>query len=85
MGNVLRFPQVRERTGLSRSTVYRRIRCAKFPVPLDLGNGRLGWLEQEVDEWVAARPRYVPQGHGRPKTVAGEDAQSAPKSLPTPP
>lgn len=85
MTNILRFAQVRERTGLSRSTVYRRIRCGKFPVPLDLGNGRLGWLEDEIDEWVAARPRHVPQGHGRRKAVAGDDEKPGPESTPTPP
>ena len=67
--HVLRFAEVRQRTGLSRATVYRRIRADKFPIPIDLGNGRLGWLESEIEAWRDARPRHVPRGHGAPKTV----------------
>ena len=73
MTTILRFAQVRVRTGLSRSTTYRRIRKGEFPPPLDLGNGQLGWLEEEIEAWIGARPRRVPQGHGRPKAEAGED------------
>ena len=73
MSTILRFAQVRERTGLSRATVYRRIRAGTFPAPLDLGDGdnrSLGWLSDEIDAWVMDRPRVVPQGHGRSKTDA---------------
>lgn len=73
MSNILRFPQVRERTGLSRATIYRRIRRGEFPVPLDLGGGQLGWAEEEVDRWVAERPRRVPQGHGRAKSESAAE------------
>ena len=78
MNKILRFAEVRERTGLSRATVYRRVRAGTFPTPLDLGSGQghhqLGWLADEVDQWVAARPRHVPQGHGRAKTEAQPEA-----------
>ncbi len=80
MPNILRFAQVRERSGLSRATVYRRMRRGLFPAALDLGNNQLGWLEDEIDEWVAARPRRVPQGHGRPRKEAGEGAEPAPSA-----
>ena len=74
MSNILRFAQVREKTGLSRATVYRRIRAGTFPSPLDLGDHegshQLGWFEGEIDEWVAARPRHVPRGHGKAKAEA---------------
>ena len=70
MSNILRFKRVSERTGLSRATVYRRIRAGTFPVPLDLDNGQLGWLEEEVDAWIAARPRHIPRAHGRSKADA---------------
>ncbi|MDK1021756.1 MAG: AlpA family phage regulatory protein [Candidatus Hydrogenedentes bacterium] len=71
--SILRFAQVREKTGLSRATVYRRIRAGTFPAPLDLGEGgnrSLGWLEDEIDAWITDRPRVVPQGHGRSKAEA---------------
>ena len=78
MSKILRFAEVRERTGLSRATVYRRIRAGTFPTPLDLGSGQgnhqLGWLEEEVDEWVKARPRHIPQRHGRAKAEPQPEA-----------
>lgn len=73
MSTILRFAQVREKTGLSRATVYRRIRAGTFPAPLDIGDGdsrSLGWLADEIDAWIADRPRVVPQGHGRSKAEA---------------
>lgn len=75
MSTILRFSQVREKTGLSRSTVYRRIRAGTFPSPLDLGDGdnrSLGWFADEIDEWVMDRPRVIPQGHGRSKAEGKE-------------
>jgi predicted DNA-binding transcriptional regulator AlpA len=29
-----------------------------FPQPVAIGGG-IGWLETEIDEWLAARPRVV--------------------------
>jgi prophage regulatory protein len=52
---VLRWPEVRDRTGLSRSTVWRWVRAGSFPVALPLGPQSVGWLAKEVDAWIAAR------------------------------
>jgi prophage regulatory protein len=50
---ILRFPEVVSRTGLSRSTVYGRIRAGDFPLPVPLGEGRaVGFLEREVNSWI---------------------------------
>lgn len=50
--NILRLPQVTERTGLSRSTIYLRMSQGKFPRQVWLGARAVGWLEDEIDEWV---------------------------------
>ena len=68
--NILRFAEVRKRTGLSRATIYRRMRAGAFPAAIDLENGLLGWFEHEIEGWQQARPRRIPQGHGRPKAEA---------------
>ena len=52
---ILRFQQVRARTGLSRSTVYRRLADGAFPNPVQLGARAVGWVESEVDEWIHQR------------------------------
>lgn len=50
---ILRFPDVVIKTGLSRSTVYGRIKAGDFPAPIPLGDGRaVGFLEREVHRWI---------------------------------
>ena len=52
---ILRFQQVRARTGLSRSTIYRRLAEGAFPNSVQLGARAVGWIESEVDEWIHQR------------------------------
>ena len=49
---IIRFHQVQARIGLSRSTIYRRLAGGSFPKPLSLGARAVGWIEEEVDEWI---------------------------------
>ena len=49
---ILRLPQVRARTGLSRSAIYLRISKGNFPKPVSLGGRAVGWVEAEVDDWL---------------------------------
>lgn len=49
---ILRLPAVKERTGLSRSTIYLRIAKGEFPAPVSLGGRAVGWVEEDVDNWV---------------------------------
>lgn len=51
---LLRLPQILERTGLSRSEIYRRIAAGTFPQPAKLGS-MSAWSSIEVAEWVKAR------------------------------
>jgi prophage regulatory protein len=52
---ILRLGSVKDRTGLSRSTVYLRIAQGRFPKPISLGGRAVGWLESDVTDWIAAR------------------------------
>ncbi len=49
---ILRLPTVKARTGLSRSTIYLRISEGRFPKPVSLGGRAVGWIEEEVDDWL---------------------------------
>jgi prophage regulatory protein len=53
--SILRRYQVEKRTGLSRSTIYLRIQEGTFPRPINLGARAVGWLENEIEAWLAAR------------------------------
>ena len=50
---ILRLPQVKARTGLSRSTIYLRISEGRFPKPVSLGGRAVGWIEAEVNDWLS--------------------------------
>ena len=54
---LLRLREVKRRTGLSDTTIWRRRRAGSFPDPVDLGNGLLGWYEDEIQKWIEDRPR----------------------------
>tara|TARA_R100001143_G_C3360729_1_gene135375 strand:- start:3683 stop:3904 length:222 start_codon:yes stop_codon:yes gene_type:complete len=49
---ILRLPDVKSRTGLSRSTIYLRVNEGSFPKPISLGGRAVGWIESEVQDWV---------------------------------
>lgn len=51
----LRLSDVKERTGLSRSTIYLSISKGSFPQNVNLGPRCVGWLESEIDAWIQAR------------------------------
>ena len=50
--SILRRKQVETRTGLSRSTIYLRIKKGTFPKPVKLGERAVGWIEPEIDSWL---------------------------------
>lgn len=51
----LRLPEVKARTGLSQSTIYRHVAAGKFPKPFRVGDLAVAWSSQEINDWLAAR------------------------------
>ena len=49
---ILRLPQVKARTGLSRSTLYARVKEGKLAAPVPLGARAVGWLESDVARYI---------------------------------
>jgi prophage regulatory protein len=58
----LRFPEVRQRVGLSRSTVWRLTTTGRFPRPYHLSAKAVGWLEPEIDAWIRERAARIGAG-----------------------
>ena len=61
---ILRRKQVEARTGLSRSSIYARLRHnpkrpgdydPTFPKPISVGAKAVGWIESEIDSWLTAQ------------------------------
>lgn len=59
---ILRRPQVEQRTGLSRSTLYQYIKDGDFTKPVRLGLRAVGWLESDISDWIAARVKGARSG-----------------------
>ncbi|QKC93769.1 helix-turn-helix transcriptional regulator [Mesorhizobium sp. NZP2298] len=49
---IVRLKTVLARTGLSRSTIYRKIAEGTFPAQVKISVNGAGWRESEVNRWV---------------------------------
>lgn len=49
---ILRLKTVLDRTGLSRSTIYRRMEKGTFPKNLQIGERCMGWRETAISAWL---------------------------------
>ena len=54
---ILRIATVLDRTGLSRATLYRKVRDGTFPRQIGISTLCSGWRESEVNEWLESRFR----------------------------
>jgi prophage regulatory protein len=52
---ILRLPDVESKTGLACSSIYLMIANNLFPSPIKLGKRSVGWLENEIDQWIEER------------------------------
>jgi prophage regulatory protein len=51
---IIRRSAVSKRTGKSRSTIYAEMAEGKFPRPVQIGPRAVGWVESEIEEYLAA-------------------------------
>ena len=75
--HILRLPDVKAATGLSRSTLYLRIANGVFPHPVSLGGRAVGWPAHEVAALNAARIAGKPDNEIRELVVQLEAARKA--------
>jgi prophage regulatory protein len=52
---LLRLPQVREATGLAKSTIYALIADGEFPKPIKVAGRATAWIAQEVADFIQSR------------------------------
>lgn len=50
---LLRAVEVRSRTGLSRSHLYRLMQAGRFPRQRRISHRVAVWLEADIDDWIA--------------------------------
>ncbi|UCI22594.1 AlpA family phage regulatory protein [Mesorhizobium sp. B2-1-8] len=58
---IIRLKTVLFRTGLTRSTLYRKIAEGSFPAQIKISVNGAGWQESEIDCWVADPIRWQPK------------------------
>jgi prophage regulatory protein len=49
---IIRLPEVISRTGLPRSSIYQKISIGTFPGSITLGPRAVGWINEEIDQWI---------------------------------
>ena len=52
---LLRFPAVQERTGLSRSTIWRLEQRGAFPRHHRISTNTVAWVEEEITAWISSK------------------------------
>ena len=52
---IVRWPEVKFMTGLSRVTVWRMEQKREFPARRILGGNSIGWIEEEITQWILQR------------------------------
>ena len=55
---IIRMRTVLQRTGLSRSTIYRKMEDGTFPQKVKLSEHCCGWRESDLNRWIADPPFY---------------------------
>jgi prophage regulatory protein len=70
---IVRLKTVLARTGLSRSTIYRKIAEGTFPAQLKISINGAGWHESDIDCWIADPAAWRP-----PAATTGRMDESRP-------
>ena len=52
---ILRMAELKNRIGLSRSTIYEFQNSGNFPRSVSLGSRAVGWLESDIEAWMESR------------------------------
>ena len=52
---IIRWPELHNKVGYCRTNIYYLIQSGEFPAPIKLGARAVGWLESDIEEWIASR------------------------------
>ena len=59
---LLKLSEVMHLTGLSKSTIYRRIAEGSFPKPVQISAHGVRWRESDIHKWIMDRPEKTASG-----------------------
>lgn len=55
VNKILRLPQVKEISGLSRSSIYAGMKKGTFPKSIQLGPRMVGWSAISIENWITEK------------------------------
>jgi predicted DNA-binding transcriptional regulator AlpA len=55
MSKFIRRRKTAEMIGISQATLWRWTRSGHFPKPIQLGPNTVGWLEADIESWIASQ------------------------------
>lgn len=53
----MRLPEVCRTVGVGKSTIWDNVRRGAFPCPVKVSENCTAWRSDEVEAWMASRPR----------------------------
>jgi prophage regulatory protein len=62
---IVRLKTILARTGLSRSTIYRKIAEGTFPAQIRISLNGAGWRESDIDRWIENPTGWRPEEEAR--------------------
>ncbi len=74
---IVRFNEVKERTGLSGSTIWAKIKTGEFPQPIRLTERTIGFEESEIEAFIERRRATPYQPATMRRQVEGRAAKRA--------
>jgi prophage regulatory protein len=54
---VMRWPEVHEKVGLARNTVWVMEKAGRFPHRIKISTNAMGWRSDEISQWLDDRER----------------------------
>jgi predicted DNA-binding transcriptional regulator AlpA len=58
---ILKLKDVVRMTSIGKVTIWRLEQRGEFPEKIVLSPNRVGWIEDEISDWIASRPRISSQ------------------------
>lgn len=65
-GRIIRLKEVLLKTGLSRSTLYRKVALRTFPKQIAISTRCMGWRESDLNDWLRNPMAYEQSGNTSP-------------------
>ena len=78
MANLIRLPEVRKITGLSRAGIYKAMTAGTFPTQIPIGDRAVAWIEDEIFDWRDARIESARNQDAQPEVANFNSAKRKP-------